>query len=453
MEHSLYWLWLSLRLGHGNSYFVELLERFGSPNAIYEASEEELLTLKKDFHGPTIEKLLNKNLDEAYSLEEYCVRKRIKILHYGAEDYPKALTNLKNPPIILYVRGQMDRLTGKLCLGVVGTRYMTDYGRDAAYRMGYELASAGAVIVSGLALGIDSVAACGALDAGGLTVAVLGSGIDHIYPPEHKKLAGEIEQAGILISEYPPQEAPTRHSFPVRNRIISGLSQGTFVVEASSRSGALITARDAVLQGRDVFALPGNVNSESAMGTNALIRDGAIAVTCAEDLLENYAYLYRTSIDVSAIRRVSSCSGCVKGKLLAHGVSEQTHVIRHRKTRDTALSDALHVQKKIDGKTVREMSGETEYPVFDVEQPRTAVKQEPQKTQGTSYQADYSAEVLSALPSDCREVFEAMPIGQPVSADMLCRAGFEISKLMIAFTMLEVNGLIVALPGGLYCRR
>ena len=104
MEHSLYLLWLSLRLGQGNSYFVELLERFGSPNVIYEASEEELLTLKKDFHGPTIEKLLNKNLDEAYSLEEYCVRKRIKILHYGAKDYPKALTNVKNPPIILYVR-------------------------------------------------------------------------------------------------------------------------------------------------------------------------------------------------------------------------------------------------------------------------------------------------------------------------------------------------------------
>lgn len=449
MGNSLYWLWLSQRLGQGTSSGVRVLERFGSPRAVYETSDEELLTFARELGESTVERLLNKNLDEAYSLEEYCVRKNVKILHYGEKDYPKSLTNLKNPPIILYARGNVSALEGKLCVGVVGTRDMTDYGRDAAYRVGYELAAAGAVVVSGLALGIDSAAACGALDAGGLTVAVLGSGIDHVYPAEHKRIAQEVEEKGVLLSEYPPTVGPTKFSFPMRNRIISGLSQGTLIVEAPMKSGALITARDAILQGREVFALPGNVDAASAAGTNALIRDGATAVTCASDLLENFAYLYRDSIDLSATRRVAACSRFVPGKLMAHGVSEQARFARATQTHgEDALSKALHTEKKIDGKTVREMSGETEYPVYDAPVIAERVSEETAKSE-----PDRSGEQLAALPADCREVFEAMPIGRPVSADELCRAGFDIAQLMIAFTMLEVSGLITTLPGGLYCRR
>ena len=328
---------------------------------------------------------------------------------------------------------------------------MTDYGRDTAYRMGYELAAAGAVVVSGLALGIDSVAACGALDASGLTVAVLGSGVDHVYPAEHKRIAAEIEEKGVLLSEYPPTVGPTKVSFPMRNRIISGLSQGTVVVEASAGSGALITAKDAVLQGRDIFALPGNVDSKNTVGTNALIRDGATAVTCANDLLEGYAYLYRDSIDLAAIRRVSVCSRFSAGKLSAHGVSEQARSAKAKEKREGQLSNTLHVEKRIDGRTVREMSGETEYPVYDAE--GTAKDPKAQGADMLRHEPDRSAQALDSLPADCREVFEAMPIGTPVSADTLCKAGFDISQLMIAFTMLEVNGLITTLPGGLYCRR
>jgi predicted Rossmann fold nucleotide-binding protein DprA/Smf involved in DNA uptake len=236
----------------------------------------------------------------------------------------------------------------------------------------------------------------------------------------------------------------------VRNRIISGLSQGTLVVEASAHSGALITAKDAVLQGRDIFALPGNVDSKTADGTNALIRDGATAVTCANDLLEGYAYLYRDSIDLSAIRRVSACSRYAAGKLLAHGVSEQARIAKAKEKRDGQLSNTLHLEKRIDGRTVREMSGETEYPVYDAE--GTAKGPKAQGADMLRHEPDRSAEALDSLPADCREVFEAMPIGTPVSADTLCKAGFDISQLMIAFTMLEVSGLIATLPGGLYCR-
>ncbi len=448
MEKSLYWLWLSLRLGQGSTAGPAVLERFGSPEAVYEASDEELLTFRGELGEATVEKLLNKNLDEAYSLEEYCLRKNVKILHYGAKDYPKSLTNLKNPPIILYARGRTEMLDGKLCLAVVGTRDLTEYGRDAAYRVGYELAAAGAVVVSGLALGIDSAAACGALDAGGLTVAVLGSGLDHVYPAEHKRIAAEIEEKGILLSEYPPTVGPTKFSFPMRNRIISGMSQGTLVVEAPLRSGALITARDAILQGREVFALPGNVNIEAAAGTNALIRDGATAVTCAADLLENFSYLYRDSVNPSAIRRASLCAQFAPGKLAAHGVSEQARGAKRGEKRDRRMSETLHTEKRIEGKTVREMSGETEYPVYDTpEAPVAEARSETPRSQ-----ADDSVASLAALPDDCREVFEAMPIGRPITADELCRAGFDIAQLMIAFTMLEVSGLITTLPGGLYCR-
>lgn len=345
----------------------------------------------------------------------------------------------------------MERLDGKLCISVVGTREMTDHGRDAAYRVGYELASAGAVVISGLALGIDSIAACGALDAGGLTVAILGSGIDHVYPYEHKKIAAEIEERGILMSEYPPAMGPTRFSFPMRNRIISGLSQGTLVVEAPMRSGALITAKAAVMQGRDVFAFPGNVDSGAAEGSNALIRDGAMAVTCASDLLESYAYLYRNSIDLGALRRVSACSHFSDGKLLAHGVAEKARSARKDTKNGKKLTELLHNKKKIDGETLGKLSGQTEYPVYDAEQPKKAMAEN--LDEKPKSMPDESAGALDALPADCREVFEAMPIGTPVSAEQMCRQGFEISKLMIAFTMLEVSGLITTLPGGLYCRR
>ncbi len=458
MNHTLYWLWLSLCLGQGNPHFTSLLERFGSPDVLYRMSSEELITLEREFGSKTVERLLNKNLDAAYSLEEYCVKKSVNILCYGQEDYPKPLTNLKNPPIILYARGQIAKIAGKLCIGVVGTRSMTAYGRDAAYRMGFELASAGAVVVSGLARGIDSAAACGALDAGGVTVAVLGSGVDHVYPSEHERLAHEIEEKGVVLSEYVPTATPNKFTFPMRNRIISGLSQGTVVIEAPAHSGALITARDAILQGREVFALPGNVGSPGADGTNDLIKDGAAAVTSASDILEGYAYLYRNSLNPAEAKRVSACAGFARGKMAAHGVSEEEVPVWNPNERKRPLSDVLHVNKQVDGETVRKLSGETEYPIFGE---AIASERSPENVPESGFPerkekestSDHSAERLAGLPEDCRAVFEAMPLGEPVSADEMCRAGFGISQVMIAFTMLEVAGLVSALPGGLYCRR
>lgn len=445
MTRHLYWIWLSLRLGAGNSRFVELIERFGSPEAIFDAEPEELLSLRRELGERTVNALLNRNLDEAYQIETYCATHGIHVLHFGGADYPKLLTNLKNPPIILYARGKYKGLDKKVSVAVVGTRSLTEYGRKTAYKIGYELARAGAVVVSGLALGIDSVAACGALDAHGFTVAVLGSGLDSVYPASHKPLAMEIAKKGLLLSEYPPLVGPTRQAFPMRNRIISGLGLGTVVIEADEHSGSLITAKDAILQGRNVFAVPGNVDAKNAIGTNALIKDGATAVTCAADILETYRYLYRGMIDVTELKRASMRSELVPGALAKHGVDEGEPSVEPKKKEEASLSQLLHTRKKVDGETVKTVSGEQEYPVNDPSV--LPAKQAPKA------EADASVDALAQLDEMTRSIFEQMPVGKPVSVDYLCSLGFDVSPVMTAFTMLEFYGLADSYPGGRYARK
>lgn len=445
MKRHLYWIWLSLRLGAGSNRFVNLIERFGTPEAIFDAEPDELLSLCRELGEKTVDALLNRNLDEAYQIETYCAAHRIHILPFGSADYPKLLTNLKNPPIILYARGNVRGLDKKVSVAMVGTRSLTEYGRKTAYKIGYELARAGAVVVSGLALGIDSVSACGALDAGGFTVAVLGSGLDSVYPAAHKPLAAEIAKKGLLLSEYPPLVGPTRQAFPMRNRIISGLALGTVVIEADEHSGSLITARDAILQGRNVFAVPGNVDAKNALGTNALIKDGATPITCAADILETYRYLYRGMIDVTELKRASMRSELIPGALAKHGVNEGEEAPLPKKKEEEALSRLLHTHKKVDGETVKAVSGEREYPQSD---PSVLPVQSSPKAE-----ADASVAALAELDENTRRVLEQMPVGQPVSVDYVCSFGFEVSEVMVAFSMLEFYGLAEPYPGGLYCRK
>ncbi len=443
MKRYLYWIWLSLRLGEGSKRFVDLMERFGTPQAIFDADSDELLSLRNEFGEKIVNMLLDKNLDKAYQIETYCTAHHIQILPFGSDDYPKLLTNLKNPPIILYARGNCRGLDKKVSVAVVGTRKLTEYGRKTAYKLGYELAKAGAVVVSGMALGIDSVAACGALDAGGFTVAVLGSGLDCVYPAAHKKLAAEIAEKGLILSEYPPLVGPTKYSFPMRNRIISGLSLGTVVVEADEHSGSLITAREAIMQGRDVFAVPGNVDAHNALGTNALIKDGATAVTSAADILENYRYLYRGVIDITELRRAAEVSELVPGALEKHGVDEDKNSVYKKK--DTPLSRLLHKKKKVDGETVKAISDEQEKPVFEPNE----VSAEPLPPT----QADDSVKIVASLGELARKIYETMPIGVEVDIDYICH-GCDVNsgEAVLELTMLEVRGLIQIYPGGTYYR-
>jgi DNA processing protein len=204
--------------------------------------------------------------------------------------FPKRLGNIYCPPHILYMGGNLGQIDEELCIAIVGTRKYTEYGKEVAFDLGYNLAREGVVVISGLARGIDTVAIQGALDAGGKTVAVLGCGVNVPYPPENANLMRAVAKHGAVISEYPPFTEPYSGNFPQRNRIISGLSLGVVVAEAPQKSGALITASFALDQGRDVFAIPGNVNSIQSEGANRLLYDGARMVRNAQDILLEYQY-------------------------------------------------------------------------------------------------------------------------------------------------------------------
>lgn len=209
----------------------------------------------------------------------------IKYITMADADYPELLRLIKDPPGRLYYRGDIS-LCRKLCLAVVGARKATPYGKWAAYNIAKRAAEHGIVIVSGMAAGIDSCGHRGALDAGGKTIAVLGCGVDICYPAQNKELMEQIAAKGLILSEYPPGSPPLTFQFPLRNRIISGLSQGVVIAEASLNSGSLITADYALNQGREVYAVPGNINSIYSIGSNKLIQDGAVPIVVIDDILE-----------------------------------------------------------------------------------------------------------------------------------------------------------------------
>ncbi len=210
---------------------------------------------------------------------------KVQVLSYGEARYPDLLAEIKNPPKKLYYIGNYDILK-KTCVAVVGSRTTTTYGRKAATAIAKRLAERDVCVVSGMAAGIDSCAHRGVLEARGFTVAVFGCGIDVCYPPENRELRNEIADKGLILSEYPPGTPANRYNFPNRNRIISGLSQMTVVVQARNRSGALITAELAAEQGREVMTLPGNIDSQYNLGNNKLIKDGAIPIISIDDVLE-----------------------------------------------------------------------------------------------------------------------------------------------------------------------
>jgi len=210
----------------------------------------------------------------------------MKAVIYGSDDYPDILVNLPDPPVVLFYRGDLAGFLSMPAIAVIGSRRCTTYGRKVARSLARDFVRSGVAVVSGLARGIDSEAHRGVIEAGGVTMAVLGNGLDVCYPPEHDRLSEMIVEKGVLLSEYPPGTEPAKYRFPERNRLISGLSRGVVVVEAGRKSGTMITVNTALDQGRDVFAVPGEVTRALSMGTNMLLRDGAGVVISAADVLE-----------------------------------------------------------------------------------------------------------------------------------------------------------------------
>jgi len=246
------------------------------------------------------------------------------VLVWSDADFPRLLRQIPSPPALLYVRGELAP-ADDLAVAMVGTRSPTSYGREAALRLAGELAANGVTVVSGLARGIDAAAHRGALEAGGRTLAVLGNGVDVVYPPEHNRLAEEMCARGALLSEYPLGRQPAGDQFPARNRLISGLALGVVVVEAREKSGALITADFALQQGRDVFAVPGSIFAQTSTGPHRLIQDGAKLVMCAEDIL--------SELNVHAVGRQPDL-------FTAAPLTEEEHAVL-----DVLSGDPLHIDE------------------------------------------------------------------------------------------------------------
>jgi DNA processing protein len=279
------WIALNMIRGVGPRTANQLIDRFGSPAQVFAASRLELE--KAGLKPETIQELHDSEiLDKANAEIERLERLNASVITLEDEDYPPLLREIHDPPIALYVRGDLKRACARPCIAVVGSRRCSTYGVNSAHSLSRDLAANGMTIVSGMARGIDAAAHRGALEAGGLTIAVVGTGLEKTYPKEHKKLEEEIMASGAVISEFPLGTPPLPRNFPYRNRVLSGLCVGVMVVEAAEHSGSLITARLAYEQGREVSAVPGNITSQTSFGPNFLIKDGAKLVQYWRDVVE-----------------------------------------------------------------------------------------------------------------------------------------------------------------------
>jgi len=287
------WFHLKNTPGVGPLLFKRLIRRFESPQRVLDASEHELLQVE-GMNRALIRRIVSPRDPDPYRREiDLAHREEIRIVTYADGDYPSLLRRIPDPPPLLYVKGRLEPDAG--CLAVIGARAATAYGLSVAERLAAQLSACGLTVVSGMARGVDTAAHRGALQNGGATVAVLGSGLLRIYPAENRALFRQIVESGAVISEFALYTDPDAHNFPIRNRIISGICLGTLVVEAARKSGSLITARLAAEQNREVFAVPGSIRSFKSAGTHSLIKQGAKLVESLQDILEEIPCAVRHS--------------------------------------------------------------------------------------------------------------------------------------------------------------
>ena len=384
-----YWVWLTTLPGLTDSSKMLLIEHFSSPEDIYYADEEALWQvdgLKKEQAAL----LGSKSLAAADRILSDCARKDIFIITMADALYPDRLRNIYQPPLLLYGKGAMPLFDEEAAVAVVGTRSCTPYGIKCAEKLGYGLTQQGGMVVSGMAKGVDGAAMRGALRFGGFTCGVLGGGVDVVYPAENRRLYEDIAATGVLLSEYPPQTLPEAWHFPVRNRIISGLSVAAVVVEAPVKSGALITAENAMEQGRDVFAIPGPVDAPNSAGCHRLIREGAILATCAWDILGEYE-------------------------------SRFPHKLRRAAPPMPPLP---------------RLAGE---PKLAAEKPKTNASR-PEEAEAPALPC-LTAEELAGLSDEQRTVLRALRTDAPLLTDQLAEdSGLPIQRVLPALTLLEISG-------------
>ena len=449
-DDRLYWVWLAESFGKGSALAVKLINIFGSAEKVYAASPESI----NDKGTPTLSAkeaertryvLRSKDLSAAEEIAARAEARGQRIVTPADEDFPRSLLNLRDAPMALYVLGRMPRFDRELSVSVVGTRKMTDYGRDAAFSIGYGLGAGGAVVVSGMALGADSMAMTGAIMAGGATVAVLGGGADVIYPKDHKDLYYTILKNGCVISEHPPETPITGRQFPVRNRIISGLSPATVVIEADEGSGALITARHAAYQGRTVFAVPGQIGTVGSAGTNGLLKEGALIATSAEDILSEYEFTFPRSVSVkaahAALRDVD---------VSAYAAESMERLRVMARGRNNYYGTSVYGGRGSGPKKGAPPAGDVK---MGDEAPETPgfvkVKRDPPPPEdGSPRRIDF--DMLDEINI---KVYELMTPDVPVAPDELVRPDLPISDVLSSLSLLEIAGAVEAGAGGYFLRR
>lgn len=406
MENLTLWVWLSEKCAPDTPLFSVLYHTFGSVEDIYYATEEDLEGVY-GIKDNQIKALCDKDTKSAEGIIRTCKIKNIGILPYNDELFPSRLRTIKNPPVLLYYKGNLPTFDKEVCIGTVGTRTPSSYGCRCAYEIAFDLALSGAYVVSGMAFGIDSVCHKAALDAGGKTVAVLGCGIDVIYPKENAELYNRLSTHGTIISEYKPGFTATRYTFPQRNRLISGISLGTLIVEAQLKSGAMITAKTAIEQNRDLFAIPGRLGEYNSVGPNSLIQMGAKSVASASDILREYEFLYPEKIRLNT-----------KPKNTKNNPYKNTNEIIKTSSRvklDRLPSDTVILQEK---ENVQPEAAE-EKPNFD------------------------------HLPDEQKKVCLCLSKTKAVSLEEIAnKTNISISDLMSTLTILEIQGIVNAVPGG-----
>ena len=282
-----YWIWLATVEGLGPVKKQKLLATFQTAEGIYHALREDILKVEGMTEKIYLAMEHNKQNTLLSQYEEYLQKNGIKMIHIVDEAYPEKLRQIASPPTTLFCIGDVSLLQS-ISIGMVGTREASSYGLKIARSFGKELSEAGLTVVSGMARGIDTASHLGALEGTKKTIAVLGNGVDIVYPKENTFLYNEIAQYGLLVSEYIVGTTPEPGNFPARNRIISGLSSGVLVVEAKKESGTMITTDFALEQGREIYVIPGNITSPNSEGTNNLLKEGAKLVTCVKDILEDF---------------------------------------------------------------------------------------------------------------------------------------------------------------------
>lgn len=413
MNSLVYWIWLSLACSPGSPTFAKLLESFDNAEDIYNADE---YAIRRCIGSKTSDcsSLNDKDLTRAEKIYGFCTTKGVGILTYADPDFPDSLREIPTPPVLLYYRGVLPDFKKSFRCAIVGTRSLSDYGRTNAFKLGYDMGCAGAIVVSGMAVGIDGVALAGALASGASTIAVLGSGIDVCYPAAHRTLAREIVKHGCVFTEYPPGTKPERYNFPRRNRIISGLSAVTVVVEGKESSGSLITAQHAREQGRAVYAFPGNVGNVGSQVTNLLIKNGAKLCTGADDIVRDYEMVYlgalnpfklevRMSVDMMAtLTEYSVCAVAPSDDIFKAPRANK----RSAKDRDSEVSD----------------------------------KPKPPSTTDES-------EALLNFDADQLKLYKRIPSEGECTLESLVGDGYDLKKVMRLLLKLEMSRFVILLPG------